>query len=100
MRESSLLPFLLFLTLLLPRRPELWVVFGGLTATYYLNLWYILRALNAERFLERYDPFGVAVSVVNVGLFLFAAFEGWRLTRVAPAPLPLPELGDEGEIEE
>ena len=65
MHERYLFPCLLFLTLLLPRRRRLWVLFGGLTVTYYLNLWYILRALNAERFLEKYEPFGVAVSVAE-----------------------------------
>src|SRR5258706_4903640 len=70
MHERYLFPCLLFLTPLLPRRPHLWAFFGVLTVTYYLNLWYILRALNAEYFLAAYEPFGIAVSIVNVALFV------------------------------
>jgi len=92
MHERYLFPCLLFLALLLPRRPRLWLLFAGLTVTYYLNLWYILRALNASRFLEAYDPFGIAVSILNLGLFGFALFEGFRLTGLAPEAVPLPEL--------
>ncbi len=90
MHERYLFPCLLFLAVLLPRRPRLWVLFAGLTVTYYLNLWYILRALNASRFLEAWDPFGIAISIVNVGLFGLAMFEGFRMTNLAPAALPLP----------
>ncbi|MCC6766510.1 MAG: phospholipid carrier-dependent glycosyltransferase [Deltaproteobacteria bacterium] len=90
MHERYLFPCLLFLTPLLPRRKHLWAFYGVLTATYYLNLWYILRALNSEVFLDKYDPFGIAVSIVNVGLFAAALAEGWRMTRLAPEPLPLP----------
>ncbi len=90
MHERYLFPCLLFLTPLLPRRPHLWAFFAVLTGTYYLNLWYILRALNSEVFLAPYEPFGIAVSIVNVALFLAAIAEGFRLTRVAPEPLPLP----------
>ena len=96
MHERYLFPCLLFLTLLLPRRPRLWALFAGLTVTYYLNLWYILRALNAGKFLEAYDPFGVAVSVVNVALLGLAIFEGIALAASVPEPLPIPEL--DGEI--
>ena len=66
MHERYLFPCLLFLTPLLPRRKHLWAFFVVLTVTYYLNLWYILRALNAEYFLAAYEPFGIAVSIVNV----------------------------------
>jgi len=90
MHERYLFPCLLFLCPLLVRRPRLAGLFAGLTVTYFLNLWYILRALNAEVFLDRYDPFGVAVSIANCGLFLLAAFEGWRITGEAEAPLPMP----------
>ena len=99
MHERYLFPCLLFLAPLLPRRRRLWVIFGGLTFTYFLNLWYILRALNAERFLDRYDPFGVAVSVLNVGLFAYAMFEGWQLGHSPPEPLPLPEIAEVEEEE-
>ncbi len=91
MHERYLFPCLLFLTPLLPRRKHLWAFYGGLTVTYFLNLWYILRALNAERFLDSYEPFGIAVSVVNVGIFVAAMAEGFRMTRLAPEPLPIPE---------
>ncbi len=90
MHERYLFPCLLFLTPLLPRRKHLWVFYVGLTITYYCNLWYILRALNAEHFLDRYDPFGIAMSVLNLGLFIGAMVEGFRMTRLAPEPLPLP----------
>lgn len=90
MHERYLFPCLLFLTPLLPRRKHLWAFFGILTVTYYLNLWYILRALNSETFLAAYEPFGIAVSIVNVALFVAAMAEGYRMTRVAPVPLPLP----------
>lgn len=92
MHERYLFPCLLFLTLLLVRRPRLWALYVGLTVTYYLNLWYILRALNAGRFLEAYDPLGVAVSVVNVALLGLAVFEGLALAASAPEPLPVPDL--------
>ncbi|MEB2285664.1 MAG: hypothetical protein B6D46_08900 [Polyangiaceae bacterium UTPRO1] len=90
MHERYLFPCLLFLTPLLPRRRHLWAFYGILTATYYLNLWYVLRALNSEVFLAAYDPFGIAVSIVNVGLFVAALGEGYRLSGAAPLPLPLP----------
>ena len=88
MHERYLFPCLLFLAPLLPRRKHLWGFFGVLTITYYLNLWYILRALNSEYFLAAYEPFGIAVSIVNCGLFVAAMAEGFRMTRVAPEPLP------------
>ena len=94
MHERYLFPCLLFLTLLLPRRPRLWALFVGLTITYYLNLWYILQALNAPRFLDAWEPFAIAVSIINVGLFGLAMFEGFRMTGLAPEALPLP--GAEG----
>ena len=90
MHERYLFPCLLFLTLLLPRRPRLWSLFVGLTITYYLNLWYILRALNSQVFLEMYDPFGIAVSIANMGLLVLAIYEGIRITGEPEAPLPLP----------
>ena len=72
----------------------MWVLYGVMTVTFTLNQWYVLRALNAQQFLDRHDPFGVAISLINVGLFAYALFEGWRLSRSAPEPLPLPsELG-------
>jgi Gpi18-like mannosyltransferase/predicted membrane-bound dolichyl-phosphate-mannose-protein mannosyltransferase len=95
MHERYLFPCLLFLTPLLARRPRLWVLFAGLTVTYYCNLAYILHALNANKFLEAYDPFGVAVSVVNVGLLGLALFEGVALSQSEPEPLPIPEWADE-----
>jgi len=95
MHERYLFPCLLFLTLLLPRRPRLWALFGGLTCTYLANLWYILAKLNANQFLDKYDPVGVALSVANLGLFGLALFEGWALSSVAAEPLPIPLL-DEG----
>ena len=70
----------------------MWVFYGVMTVTYYLNQWYILRALDAQRFLDRYDLFGVAVAVVNLGLFVYALFVGWRLSRRAAEHLPLPGL--------
>src|SRR6185369_616941 len=90
MHERYLFPCLLFLTPLLPRRKHLWAFFAILTVTYYLNLWYILRALNSDTFLAAYEPFGIAVSIVNVALFIAALAEGYRMTLVAPEPLPLP----------
>jgi Gpi18-like mannosyltransferase len=93
MHERYLFPCLLFLTPLLPRRKHLWAFYGVLTVTYYLNLWYILRALNAEYFLAAYEPFGIAVSIVNCGLFVAAMAEGFRMTRLAPEPLPFAEPG-------
>jgi Gpi18-like mannosyltransferase/predicted membrane-bound dolichyl-phosphate-mannose-protein mannosyltransferase len=95
MHERYLFPCLLFLTLLLPRRPRLWALFAGLTGTYLVNLWYILVKLNANQFLDKYDPVGVAMSVLNLGLFALALFEGFALTSMAPEPLPLP-VPDEG----
>ena len=101
MHERYLFPCLLFLTPLLPRRPRLWVLYGGLTVTYLCNLAYILHALNSNKFLEAYDPFGIAVSVVNVGLLGLAMFEGVALTMSPAEPLPLPELADDAvETEE
>ncbi len=95
MHERYLFPCLLFLTLLLPRRPRLWALFGGLTVTYYLNLWYILVALNAGKFLDKYDPLAVSVSMVNVVLLGLALFEGVALAHSAPEPLPIAELDEE-----
>lgn len=98
MHERYLFPCLLFLTPLLPRRKHLWAFFGLLTITYYLNLWYILQALNSERFLSAYEPFGIAVSIVNVALFIAATAEGYRMTRIAPEPLPLP-CGERADVD-
>src|SRR5262249_33448198 len=94
MHERYLFPCLLFLTPLLPRRPRLWALYVGLTITYLSNLASTLHALNANKFLEAYDPFGIAVSVVNVGLLGLAMFEAVALTRSAAEPLPIPELAD------
>jgi len=58
MHERYLFPCLLFLAPLLPRRKHLWGFYAVLTVTYYLNLWYILRALNAEYFLAPYERWG------------------------------------------
>ncbi len=100
MHERYLFPCLLFLTPLLPRRKHLWAFFAVLTVTYYLNLWYILRALNGEWFLAAYEPFGIAVSIVNVALFIAALAEGYRMTLLAPEPLPLPCSEPDGELAE
>jgi Gpi18-like mannosyltransferase/predicted membrane-bound dolichyl-phosphate-mannose-protein mannosyltransferase len=96
MHERYLFPCLLFLTLLLPRRPRLWILFAGLTITYYVNLHYILDALNAERFLDKHELFPTLVSGANVLLFLWAMVEGWLLGAGTPQPLPLPEPAPAG----
>lgn len=90
MHERYLFPCLLFLAPLLPRRKHLWGFYILLTITYYLNLWYILRALNSDYFLAAWEPFGIAVSIVNCAMFVAALAEGFRMTRIAPEPLPLP----------
>lgn len=97
MHERYLFPCLMFLAPLLPRRKHLWAFFGVLTVTYYLNLWYILRALNSDYFLAPWEPFGIAVSIVNVALFVAAMAEGYRMTRLAPEPLPLSCNDPDGE---
>lgn len=88
MHERYLFPCLLFLAPLLSWRKRLWVLYIGLTLTYYLNLWYVLRATIAEEYLDVYEPFGIAISVLNLGIFVAALIEGFKMTTAAPGPLP------------
>ena len=72
-----------------------------LTVTYYLNLWYILRALNGEWFLAAYRPLrDRGLDRQRRRLFIAALAEGYRMTLVAPEPLPLPCRETDGELGE
>ncbi|WP_456487973.1 glycosyltransferase 87 family protein [Candidatus Alkanophaga liquidiphilum] len=71
MHERYLFPAFAFLALALWRRAS-WAIYAGLTVTFFFNLCYVLRVLNAKSFIPDGDPSLLIIPLLNILLLFFS----------------------------
>jgi Gpi18-like mannosyltransferase len=84
--ERYLFPALSMLVLLLPFSKKIRLLYAGLTATLFINQAYVLSFLNAGTFIghnlmanpPQFDGVVILVSIINLGLFLYASAILWN----------------------
>jgi Gpi18-like mannosyltransferase len=103
--ERYLFPAIVMLVLLVPFVKKMRLFYIGLTATLFINQAYVLYYLNNNTFIPSGDLVVLAVSAINLILFLYASVLLWaelkgRPIQVAEAQKPAtqPTQPDEGDL--
>ena len=96
--ERYLFPAISMLVLLLPFSKKIRPLYLALTATLFVNEAYVLYYLNMNAFIPSGDWVVLAVSVINLVMFLYASVLMWdelkgrRLLKTAESPNPSEQL--------